>query len=92
MVSLWCTLFSSGLLREAKECGKHFQRKGTSELLPEMRESHLKNVEEGKDEWDAEMQEWIELYKRDVLALDDGEHYIISISKATYIYMYDLST
>ena len=57
-----------------------------------MRESHLKNVEEGKDEWDAEMQEWIELYKKDVLALDDGEHHIISISKATYIYMYDLST
>lgn len=76
---------SSGLLREAKkECGKHIQRKGNSELPPEMRESHSKNVEEGKDEWDAEIQEWIELYKRDVLALDDGEHHIISISKATH--------
>ena len=75
-------MLSSGLLREAKkECGKHIQRKGNSELPPEMREPHSN---EGKDEWDAEMQEWIELYRRDVLALDDGEHHIISISKATH--------
>ena len=63
-----------------KECGEHFQRKGNSKLQPEMRESHSENIEEGKDEWDAEMREWIELHKRDVLALDNGEHHIISIS------------
>ena len=74
---------SSGQLREAKECGEHFQRKGNSKLQPEIWASHSENTEEGKDEWDAEMQEWIELHKRDVLALDNGEHHIISISSYT---------
>ena len=83
VVSLWCEWLSSGLLREAKECGEHFQRKDNSKPQPEMQESHSENIEEGKDEWDAEMREWIELHKRDVLVLDNGEHHILLISSYT---------
>ena len=55
--------------------GDDFQRKGNLKVQAEKLESEVEGAEEVEDKWDAEMREWIETHKKNVLSLDDGEHH-----------------
>lgn len=78
VISILCCVYSLSSCssdHKVKKLGDDFQRKGNLKVQAERLGSQVEDAEEMEDKWNAEMYEWIETHKKDVLALDDGEHH-----------------
>lgn len=65
-------------LGNPKEYDEHLHEKDSLDDPAEGCESNVKDAEEVEEgELDSEMQEWIEMHKKDVLDLHDGEHHLM---------------
>ena len=69
---------SSG--HKVQKLGEDFQRKGNLKVPAERLESQVDDAEEVEEKQDAEMCDWVEVHKKDILALDDGEHHNVQVN------------